>query len=1186
MTRKLFLFLAATTSAFAFGSGAPGLVSYAGNDDFSPSPLTDHAPASALAHDHRSQDEWFHGQRAFPDEQLAPGALVRARQSLERAPLARAVDANPWTSIGPSPIGSGGQADPTGPVSGRIAAIATHPSNSNVAYIGAASGGVWKTADGGASWTPLTDREDSLAVGGIAIDPTNANVIYAGTGENKFAGPPYYGTGVLKSSDGGSTWSLLGVTTFTACRVGRIVIDPTSPSTIYAASVGTYDSRLPENLPGSCLGGIYKSVDGGTNWMRKLAGNTGLGDDIAIDPTAPSTLYAGIGGDGVYKTVDGGNTWSLTGARFDPLQGRFSAVIIAMAPSDHQTIYASLGNDDGSLNSIWRTVDAGANWTNLGNVSHYCDEYPPDATGTLSDVIVNSPTAGTTTLKSNAFQTFSLVDESLTMLSGPAHGQSRLITAHNPNPNARTVQVANFSPAPVIGDSFKVAFPVGQCDYNNSLAVDPTNPDIVYAGGINLFKSTDAGATFNDLIGVFPGEIHVDQHALTFDSSGRLLVGNDGGVWRTIDGGQNFTNLNNNLAITQFYPGISGSRTFPTTTTGIFLGGTQDNGTAAYVGSTNWIQICGGDGGSTAVDPVNTATGYCTFPFESNSVFIEKSTNGGPFQTVTNGISTTEPRQWITPLVMSPSNANTLYVGLDRLYRTTNGASSWSAISPSLAGCSGVIDPPFVRRCGITAIGLGVNNSNVLYAATSNASPPGFRTLQVTTNSGTTWTDTAINGLPKRFITDIAVNPANAAEAYVVVSGFAGGSDVGHVFNTTNTGGNWSNISSNLPNVPVNSLAADFRTIPAILYVGTDLGVFRSVDGGTSWQNFNNDSLPNVVVSDLLLYGPENKLVAGTYGRSFWVIDISPPIACEALPTPLSIPDANLTGITSTITIANPSLLTDLNVCLDISHGYVGDLIVSLTHQETARTVTIVDRPGVPTSTFGCSGNNILAILDDEASSQVESECAITAPTFPGTFRPNNLLSAFDGESVSGNWVLRVSDNASPDAGTLNGWSLVVCAADADCDGVADSVDNCLSVLNPNQADFDADGQGDACDSEDDGDGFTDAAEAAIGTGPVDPCGSNGWPADLDANNTLNIGDLNSFLFPLRGNGSFNKFGHPVPDPADASIGRWNLQVDATINIGDINALNPAVDATTARPPMFGGQPAFFTNGGLCPFPP
>src|SRR3990170_2445013 len=256
MTRKLFLFLAATTSAFAFGSGAPGLVSYAGNDDFSPSPLTDHAPASALAHDHRSQDEWFHGQRAFPDEQLAPGALVRARQSLERAPLARAVDANPWTSIGPSPIGSGGQADPTGPVSGRIAAIATHPSNSNVAYIGAASGGVWKTADGGASWTPLTDREDSLAVGGIAIDPTNANVIYAGTGENKFAGPPYYGTGVLKSSDGGSTWSLLGVTTFTACRVGRIVIDPTSPSTIYAASVGTYDSRLPENLPGSCLGGI------------------------------------------------------------------------------------------------------------------------------------------------------------------------------------------------------------------------------------------------------------------------------------------------------------------------------------------------------------------------------------------------------------------------------------------------------------------------------------------------------------------------------------------------------------------------------------------------------------------------------------------------------------------------------------------------------------------------------------------------------------------------------------------------------------------------------------------------------------------------------------------------------------------------------------------------------------------
>ena len=124
------------------------------------------------------------------------------------------------------------------------------------------------------------------------------------------------------------------------------------------------------------------------------------------------------------------------------------------------------------------------------------------------------------------------------------------------------------------------------------------------------------------------------------------------------------------------------------------------------------------------------------------------------------------------------------------------------------------------------------------------------------------------------------------------------------------------------------------------------------------------------------------------------------------------------------------------------------------------------------------------------------------------------------------------------------------------------------------------------CPADLDGDGFTDAAEGAIGTGALDPCGNNGWPADLQANNKLDIADFNSFLLPLRGDGSFNKIGHPVPDPQDANIARWNLQVDGTINVGDLNALNPGVDAATSRPPMFGGQPAFFTNGGVCPFPP
>jgi len=163
---------------------------------------------------------------------------------------------------------------------------------------------------------------------------------------------------------------------------------------------------------------------------------------------------------------------------------------------------------------------------------------------------------------------------------------------------------------------------------------------------------------------------------------------------------------------------------------------------------------------------------------------------------------------------------------------------------------------------------------------------------------------------------------------------------------------------------------------------------------------------------------------------------------------------------------------------------------------------------------------------------------------------------------------------------------------DSDGDGIADASDNCPTVANPSQSDADGDGIGDHCDHGDfDGDGYTDAAESRfIGTNPGKPCGGDGWPADLTGDNRLNIADFNSFLFPLRGDGSSNKFGHPVPDPQDASIARWNLESVGpgapSINIGDLNALNPAVDSPTAKPPMLGGQPAFFTNGGLCPFPP
>jgi subtilisin-like proprotein convertase family protein len=272
-----------------------------------------------------------------------------------------------------------------------------------------------------------------------------------------------------------------------------------------------------------------------------------------------------------------------------------------------------------------------------------------------------------------------------------------------------------------------------------------------------------------------------------------------------------------------------------------------------------------------------------------------------------------------------------------------------------------------------------------------------------------------------------------------VVSGFGSG----HVFLTTNAGAAWADISGDLPDVPVSALAVDFRAQTPILYAGTDLGVFASSDGGTQWHNYNANVFPNVPVTDLLLDVSINKMVASTYGRSMWVTNVTQPAAlvpgtCTSVGTPLAIPDSNLAGVSHTRTVADAGTVADLSVCVEIDHTYVGDLSVELTHQQTGRTVRVIDRPGRGTSGLGCSRNNILAVLDDEAPLPVEDQCSTGTRAIIGTFSPNAPLSGFDGESRAGDWILKVIDSASQDTGVLRGWHLSFADGDADLDGCTD----------------------------------------------------------------------------------------------------------------------------------------------------
>lgn len=759
----------------------------------------------------QEREQWFYGQRAFPFDRIPPGARLNAlkqRQQMQvREQAARAaaglaaVSTTSWTPLGPQPVST---PFTYGNVSGRIAAIAVDPGNPSVVYIGAAQGGVWKSTNGGTSWSALTDTQPSLAVGSIAIDPNNTNIIYVGTGEQNFAQDSYYGAGILKSIDGGSTWTQLTGTgvgfvppgsdpTF----IGGVAVEPGNSDVVLAA-VG-----LAGNINFGQTGYVARSTDGGSTWTKVLTatGNTAA-NVVFFDPTNGSVAYAAIQNKGVYRSADGGATWTFlagTGSNVFPTTN-VGRIALAIAPSSPTTLYASVGIPFSTLLGIWKTTDSGANWTKVSGTLQYCPE--------------------------------------------------------------------------------------GQCWYNNAIAVDPANANVVYAGGdINpstgstqVYRSTDGGSTW----ALVPNnnQLHPDLHALTFSADGSILyVGNDGGAWKTTTptaASFSWTNLNSTLEITQFYANLG----IHPTNAQIIFGGTQDNGVESSTATVTWDEVDCGDGSSAAIDYNHTSTVYDN----CHGINIFKSTTGGgsgSFTSAQSGITAGERTAFSPPLVIDPVNPSILYFGTFRIYQTTNGASSWTAISPDLTGGDGTFFG------NIASIAVAKSNNNVVYVGMNDGK------AQVSTNAlsgaSSTWTNISA-GLPGRAVTAIAIDPTNAANVFVTTSGFG----TGHVFQSTNSGTTWTNISGNLPNIPVNAIVFD-PDIANTLYIGTDVGVMKTSDGGTTWSTLVT-GLPNVAVLALGLQESNRLLFAGTHGRGVWE---------------LSIPAVALTATTTTVASnANPSVFS------------------------------------------------------------------------------------------------------------------------------------------------------------------------------------------------------------------------------------------------------------------------------------
>lgn len=747
-----------------------------------------------------------------------------------------------WQPIGPAPI-VGGQT-PTyndtarSPVSGRATSIAIDATD-NAVFIGGAQGGVWRSLNNGATWTPLTDYLGSLAVGVITIDPAahapNQATIYLGTGEGNFSGDSYYGVGIYKSTDSGRTWSgPYGSSLMTGRSVLTIAVDSTNPNLVLAGTSSGVAGESAITAPAPLQArGIFRSTDGGVTWTKITAGNNPVGK-IAQDPNTPARWWAAMSPvadpalGGLLKSEDSGQTW----AAVDGLPGnglpaitsggqtvRSNITLTTDTPGNAAvvTLYFGTSKGNGNNGTIYKSTDDGANWTHLTAYDYFC--YP-------------------------------------------------------------------------------------QCFYDQPIYTEPGAPNVFYSGGggyeeadvsglpAGLFtRSDDGGTTHAEKIRSEDDTtaLHADMHFIVSwpGQPNRLWVANDGGVWRSDDRGDNWVDVNTNLALTQF----SGCDLHPTQF-GAALGGTQDNGTDAWVGTTSWGHSDDGDGGFAAIDhttPTNIAHTY--YNQKGTLMGVATAYNGvastvddfnaggfaGTYSGWNNGLILSDNVLFYAPFVLDRNNTSTMYYGTNHLnkavdfwnqaanttpslqiYTQLNGGNAiTTAVSPSTyTGAISAIE---------TAPSLLNGDSQIIFVGSDNGRV--FRSV----DSGATFQEVDAGGPLGLFVSNIIVDPRNPQVVYQSRSGFSGSLPAHNVRKSIDGGTTWNDAASGLPDIPVNGIAFD-PAFPNQLWAGTDVGMYLSTDGGASWIPYN-DGVPNVAIFDVKSEPLTHTVLACTHGRGAFILN-------------------------------------------------------------------------------------------------------------------------------------------------------------------------------------------------------------------------------------------------------------------------------------------------------------------------
>jgi photosystem II stability/assembly factor-like uncharacterized protein len=703
-------------------------------------------------------------------------------------------------SIGPAVMG------------GRVSAIALDPIDRYTYYVGLGTGGIMKTVNNGATFAPTFEKEDVAAIGALAVSPSNARHIWAGTGEANDRNSSSWGNGVYLSADGGGTWKNMGLKK--SKTIPRIAVHPRDTNIVYVAVMGDLWNPSPER-------GLYKTTDGGKTWNAVLIAPKGYDDrvgcgDVVLDPIHPDTLYAALyarrrtpwsftsgpdasdGQDmgGIFKSTDAGSTWRklLSG-----LPGRTARIGLDVFHKNASIVYAIVQSDEGGTSSIdeirskrggvFRSDNGGDSWTRVNPV--------------------------------------------------------------NPRPF-----------------------------YFSQIRIDPTNEQRIYLLGYMLHVSDDGGKTFQE---DFFKKVHSDCHALVIDPSytKRLVLGTDGGIYQSFDGGK----------VWQFLPKFAAGEFYRITadlsTPYRIAGGLQDN--LNWVGpsmtrskegiiNSDWTNIGGGDGFYCVFDPLDSAV---VFAESQEGVVHRYNLRTGETKGLRPEPAEGQPKyrfHWNSPLIGSLHEKGTMYLGGNHVFKFTDHGEQWSRISPDLSAQ----DPK-----KIMTVGSGAENFGVVYTIAESPVAPGMLwagtddgKVWLTRDGGSAWSDLS-DHIPKvargMWISRIEPGHADPQVAYMTITSYPYGVYQPLLYMTSNGGENWTSIAGNLPpNGPAKVIREDPNN-PNLLFAGTEFGLYVSLDRGSSWTKFGG--LPTVAVDDILIHPRDRDLVIATHGRSLYIVDDIQPLA-------------------------------------------------------------------------------------------------------------------------------------------------------------------------------------------------------------------------------------------------------------------------------------------------------------------